>query len=152
MRKALLGVALALWLAPPAHATTATRVLYAGDWTGQMEIFAVDPTGKAPVAQLTHWHGRCYDGPDYFGYPFQTLHLFAAPNGRSVLVGCGRALWLMRGDGADARRIGESPAFWSEDTMSPNGRWEARTDAGSVTVIRRSDGAVVARAGCRLTP
>jgi hypothetical protein len=104
MRKALVGVALALWLASPAHAVTATRILYAGDWTGQMEIFAVDPTGKAPVAQLTHWHGDCSEPPDY-RYPFGTLDLVPAPNGRYLLVRCGTALWLMRGDGAAARRL-----------------------------------------------
>jgi hypothetical protein len=59
MRKALLAAALMLWLAPAARAAPATRIIYAGDWTGQTEIFAVDPSGKAHVAQITHWHGRC---------------------------------------------------------------------------------------------
>jgi hypothetical protein len=54
MRKALLAAALAVWTAPAAHAAPAGRTLYAGDWTGQMEIFAVDPSGKAPPAQIRY--------------------------------------------------------------------------------------------------
>lgn len=57
MRKGLLGLALALWLAPEANAATATRILDIGDWTGFPEVFAVDPSGKTRPAQLTHWHG-----------------------------------------------------------------------------------------------
>src|SRR5690348_11454740 len=29
------------------------RILYASDWTGPMEIFAADPTGRTPVRQVT---------------------------------------------------------------------------------------------------
>jgi hypothetical protein len=49
----MLGVAaLILCLAPIARAA-APRILYAGDWLGHMEIFAVDPAGKSPPGQLT---------------------------------------------------------------------------------------------------
>lgn len=45
MRRAFLGVALALWLATPAHA--ATRIIYASDWTGPTELFSTRPAGEA---------------------------------------------------------------------------------------------------------
>jgi WD40 repeat protein len=119
MRKALLGVALALWLAPPAHAANPTRVLYSSDWTGHPEIFAVDPTGKARVAQLTHWRSECRRTP---WVPYVRVSLFPAPNGRYLAASCGRGLWLMRSDGRDARPLvplgtGEpAGANWSRDS------------------------------------
>ena len=42
------GVVLGLLLI--ATAARAPRILYAGDWTGPMQIFAADPSGRAPLA------------------------------------------------------------------------------------------------------
>jgi hypothetical protein len=40
----LVGVALALWIAPSAHAGAArNRILYAGDWSGNTEKTAPTP-------------------------------------------------------------------------------------------------------------
>jgi hypothetical protein len=51
MRKAVLGVALALWLAPPSHA--ATRIVYSSAWSGSMELYGVDPsTAKSTSSVL----------------------------------------------------------------------------------------------------
>jgi hypothetical protein len=100
LRKALLGVAVALWLAPSAHA--ATRILYLGDWTGHPEVFAVDPSGKAPVAQLTHWHGACPELPLSYG---SLAQLMPSPNGRHLLAACASKLWLMDANGSGLRQI-----------------------------------------------
>jgi hypothetical protein len=119
MRKALLGVALALWLAPPAHAGR-SRLLYTGNWTGHPEIYAIDPSGKAPVAQLTHWRGACPEPPYYL-----PVALHPSPNGRFLAVNCGAGLWLMRTDGQHTRvlvPVGEPRARrvvtvrWSPDS------------------------------------
>lgn len=104
MRKVLVGVAIALWLASAAHAAAATRILYIGDWTGHPEVFAVDPSGKAPPAQLTHWHGRCPALP-IFANQSASYGLFPSPDGRYLLVVCTSALWLMRADGSGAREV-----------------------------------------------
>ena len=49
-------------LAPAAHAARAPRILYAGDWAGPMQIFAADPSGHAPLGQVTFARpaGPCY--------------------------------------------------------------------------------------------
>jgi Tol biopolymer transport system component len=38
------------------------RILYVSDWTGTMEIFAADPTGRTPVRQVTFARpdAQCY--------------------------------------------------------------------------------------------
>jgi hypothetical protein len=105
MRKALLGVTLALGLAPAAPAATGhARILYAGDWSGDTEIYAVDPAGKQPVAQLTHWDGACSPLPDTIG-DLKPIDLVPSPDGRHLLVRCGTALWFMRANGAAARQL-----------------------------------------------
>jgi hypothetical protein len=41
-------------LVPAAHAAAGTpRILYAGDWTGSMQIFAADLSGRARLGQVT---------------------------------------------------------------------------------------------------
>jgi hypothetical protein len=105
MRKVLVGVALALWIAPWAHAGAArNRILYAGDWSGNTEIYAVDPAAKAPVAQLTHWDGACAPEPDLVG-DLRPIDLVPSPNGRYLLARCGNALWFMAANGAAERQV-----------------------------------------------
>lgn len=77
-----------------------TRVIGRGRWRSSPSI----PTARRRVAQLTHWHEGCSDTQDY-RFPFGILDLVPAPNGRYLLVRCGTALWLMRGDGTGARQI-----------------------------------------------
>jgi WD40-like Beta Propeller Repeat len=98
MRKVLLGVALTLWLTPSAHAAAATRIFYMSNWSGHTEIYAVDPSDKEPLAQLTHWHGACPELPQFLSDPVDR-QLIPSPDGRYVLARCGSALWVMRGDG-----------------------------------------------------
>lgn len=101
------------------QAATPTRVLYSSDWTGHPEIFAVDPTGKAPAAQLTHWQSECRRTP---WVPYALIGLFPAPNGRYLAASCGSGLWLMQADGRGSRQLvpvdsGEpATARWSRDS------------------------------------
>ena len=117
MRKAVLGIALALGLAPAAHAAAPTRILYAGDWTGHTEIFAVDPARKAPVAQITHWNRLCSTAPG------KAMDLLPSPDGRYLAVRCESSLWLMRADGRNASEVARmldgdisKPPTWSRDS------------------------------------
>jgi hypothetical protein len=57
---ALLMFALAVVIAAPSAeagrakgAPSGLRVLYASDWSGTMQIYAADPTGRSPVKQVT---------------------------------------------------------------------------------------------------
>src|SRR4051794_32843176 len=101
MRKVLLVIVFTLWLAPSAHAA-GTRILYLADWTGQPEVFALDPSGSAPVAQLTHWDGSCPELPH--GWE-GGRELIPSPDGRFLLVRCGTALWFMHANGDKTRLV-----------------------------------------------
>jgi Tol biopolymer transport system component len=87
----------------------ATRILYASNWTGHMEIFAVDPSGKNPVRQLTFGtEPGCSNGLLPPGY----VQPIPSPDGRHVLYGCGNSwhgpsLWVARADGRRPRRLVE---------------------------------------------
>jgi hypothetical protein len=133
MRKVLLGVALALWLAPAANAAP-TRILYAGTWTGHTEIYAVDPTGRAAVAQLTHWRGACPEPPYH-----SPVALNPSPNGRFLAVNCGAGLWLMRTDGRDGRELVPVGSSWGGASIfarwSPDSRFLAYALGNGMHVI-----------------
>jgi Tol biopolymer transport system component len=126
-------VALALVLAALMAVPTATarpgakglRILYASDWTGPMEIFAADPSGRAPIQQVTFARpdGVCQQGrpAEACGYTRPQ----PSPDGRWLAywsVGSGynpAALWLARADGTSARTIGVGyDADWSPDSRS----------------------------------
>src|SRR2546428_6714455 len=94
-------VLLAAWLVPAAHAARAPlRILYASDWNGPTQIFALDPTGRAPLAQITfdrpepcHWTAACgftdpLPSPDGRRLAFHSGGAFSG----------GRTLWLARAD------------------------------------------------------
>jgi hypothetical protein len=104
-----------------AHAQpSGLRVLYASDWTGQMQIFAADPSGRAPVRQLT------------FARPDTACSSAAAcgytrpqtsPDGRSLAfwsasyLGGEATLWLARADGTGARPVATGfVAAWAPDS------------------------------------
>ena len=114
MRKALLGVAFALWLAPAAHA--ATRVLYTSDWSGHPEVYAVGPSQQHPFTQITHFHGACPEPPYYL-----PVALHPSPDGRYLALNCGAGLWLMRINGRDAREL--APAGGARGWPSVFSRW-----------------------------
>jgi Tol biopolymer transport system component len=99
------------------------RILYASDWTGTMEIFAADPSGRAPLGQLTfaRAEGACYS-PAACGYARPQ----PSPDGRWLVywsigsLGSPSMLWLARADGTRARMVGEGldavDAVWRPDS------------------------------------
>ena len=98
MRKALLGVALALWLAPAGQA--ATRLLYTSTWSGHAEVYALGPLHNRPLTRLTGFGGSCEEPP-----PYVPISLYPAPSGRYVAVSCGSGLWLMRTNGRERQEL-----------------------------------------------
>src|SRR5207248_3168180 len=94
-------------LAPAAHAAAAAqpRILYAGDWTGSMQIFAADPSGKAPLGQVTFDRPA---GPCYSAAACGFARPLPSPDGRRLAYwspGVGyqpQTLWLARADGTGA--------------------------------------------------
>ena len=116
-----IGVLTAI-LAPAAHAAAAAqpRILYAGDWTGSMQIFAADPSGKAPLGQVTFDRPS---GPCYSAAACGFARPLPSPNGRWLAYsspGVGyqpQTLWLARADGTGARALGlAQDAAWAPDS------------------------------------
>jgi hypothetical protein len=105
MRKALLGVALALWLAPPAEAS---RLVYSSNWSGSSQIYALDPATRKP-AQLTFGvPGFCKERPASCGF----VHPTPSPDGRRVAFfasqSCRVRLYVAMADGANRRLVASS--------------------------------------------
>jgi Tol biopolymer transport system component len=107
--------------AAPAHASQPQlRILYAGDWTGSMQIFAADPSGRAPLGQVTFDSpgGSCYS-PTACGFTSP----LPSPDGRRLAYWTtgtrseSGTLLLANADGTNAREIGAaSVAAWSPDS------------------------------------
>jgi len=125
------------------------RILYASDWTGTMEIFAADPSGRAPLGQLTFARagGACYS-PAACGYARPQ----PSPDGRWLVYwnigspGSPSMLWLARADGTRARMVGEgldaADAAWRPDSRllaySAADGIHLLTVAGSDRIVLRS--------------
>ena len=119
IRRVLVIGILALVAAPTAHAA-GFRVLYASDWTGSMQIFAADPSGRARLGQLTFAQPTepCI-GPTACGF----TNPQPSPDGRwlvyRALTQCCQpgTLWLARADGTRAHAIGRVEAgVWTLDS------------------------------------
>jgi len=107
----------------PMSASTrvAMRIVYAGDWTGSMQIFAADPSGRVPLGQVTFAHptGSCYS-PAACGFTKPR----PSPDGRwlayaQTIVSFSAApiLWLARANGTHARRVGLANDYaWAPDS------------------------------------
>jgi hypothetical protein len=129
VKRALLIAVLAA--ASPAAANAASRIYYASDWSGSMEIYAVDPARRAPPAEIT------------FGLPVACTQLLIpcgfrdpqpSPDGRHLLYrGTDGSLWLARADGQAPRMLQSSGqrADWSRDS-----RRVAYPAADGVHVVR----------------
>src|SRR5207245_1273099 len=107
VKRWLLVLLVAAWIAPDAHAAGAQRILYASDWTGATEIFAVDPSGRAPLAPVT-----CAQPPP--------CHCAAAcafsPDGKTLaFVGAGGLTLLRSGHEHLLARGALGPFAWSPD-------------------------------------
>src|SRR5436190_21611491 len=96
------------------------RILYAGDWTGSMQIFAADPSGHAPLRQVTFARpsGPC-SSPAACGF----TRPLPSPDGRRLAYWTAgvaytpQTLWLSRADGLDAKPIAHAgSAAWSPDS------------------------------------
>jgi hypothetical protein len=109
----LFGVALAVWLAPAAHAAATTRIVYASGWSGAMELYAVDPSTRVRLGQIT-------TGAEPFcaptALPCGFLDPIPSPDGRRILFrgatwGLGSyrmgssSLWVARANGANPVRL-----------------------------------------------
>jgi WD40-like Beta Propeller Repeat len=111
-----------------AAAASRLRILYASDWVGPTQIFAADPSGRAPPGQLTFarpdagqmfpsssgsctWVAACgYTAP----LPSPDGRRLAYWSGGSVLP---RTLWLAGADGSGARAIAKAgEAAWAPDS------------------------------------
>src|SRR5262245_33874871 len=111
MRKALLGVALALWLAPAADA--APHILFVSNVAGPTQIYAADPAGKAPVGQITSAAPITCTAPSGCGVSAP----LPSPDGRQLLFRGAysvyrnglaldsQALWVARWNGTGIRRV-----------------------------------------------
>ena len=134
MRASLASALVVLALAPAAHA--APRVLYAGDWTGSMQIFAADPSGRAPIRQVTFARP---DGACYWAAACGFTNPLPSPDGRRLAYWSGgadfqpRTLWLSRPDGTGARTLG--PAL--DAAWAPDSRRLAYSAADGVHVLNR---------------
>ncbi|HEU5279615.1 MAG TPA: hypothetical protein VFU26_12015 [Gaiellaceae bacterium] len=92
----------------PSDAVAATRIFYASDWAGPMQIFAIDPTGRRPLAQITFDRiPTCADS----SLPCGFVDPLPSPDGRKVIyreLGEPGALWLADATGRNARRIADA--------------------------------------------
>jgi WD40-like Beta Propeller Repeat len=111
---------LAAMLAPAAHGARAPRILYAGDWTGPMQIFAADPSGRAPLGQVTFARPA---GPCLWAAACGYTRPLPSPDGRWLAYWTGgvsytpATLLLARADGTGARPIGVADgAAWAPDS------------------------------------
>ncbi|MDX6408459.1 MAG: hypothetical protein QOE13_1530, partial [Gaiellaceae bacterium] len=55
----VLLLVLTAWAAPAAQAAGPSRILYSSDWAGPSQIFALDPSGRAPLRQATSVRPAC---------------------------------------------------------------------------------------------
>jgi WD40-like Beta Propeller Repeat len=113
---------------PKLPAVGAPRILYSSDWSGTTEIYAVDPSGRKPVAQLTF--GRPFDCGD--AMPSLSCGFTQpqpSPDGRQLLFrgvirvpradNFASSLWLAGPDGSAPRllaSVGVQGAAWSPDS------------------------------------
>jgi Tol biopolymer transport system component len=147
MRKALLGVALALWLAPPAHAGN-TRLVYSSDWSGSGQIYALDPSRGGAPAQLTFGLPvGCEPLVRFCGYGNAT----PSPDGRWIAYteasyGCGRrvSLFVAKADGSGRRTLYTGGACSVPYVWSPDSTRLAYVVHETIAVVRL-DGSIIRR-------
>ena len=122
-----------------------SRLLYSSDWTGQSEIFAVDPSGRAPLGELTF--GR--EPAPAFGCDSVACGFVApvaSPDGRWLLyrgigskrwpgvVQPGAPLWLAPVDGGFPRLV--APGAGIEVAWAPDSTRFVYTGPDGVHVVQ----------------
>jgi hypothetical protein len=121
------------------------RILYSSDWLGPMQIFALDPSGRLPLAQLTFGepprptppYSGCLDFPIACGYAFPTI----SPDGKHIAYGTpgGQQTWIAKVDGSEARSA--EVTRWghqftgSRNIRSPDRRYSASINAHGITLV-----------------
>jgi Tol biopolymer transport system component len=118
-----------LWIAQPAPAAPgAARVLFRSDWSGTSQIYAADPAGARPTAQVTFGRAPACEVAAC-GY----TNAVPSPDGKYVLYGdwasCGpsvhpSSLFVARADGTHARRLARSRST-SFCVTNIAGKWAA---------------------------
>ena len=98
------------------NAPISPRLLYSSDWTGHSQIFAVDPSRRAPVGQVTAGEPTCDRVPLACGF----AHPVPSPDGKHIAYltvpdPFSSELWVARANGAGARRL--AVGFW----VAPDG-------------------------------
>jgi WD40-like Beta Propeller Repeat len=151
-----IGCAALFLAAGPAGGASSPRpwILYAGDWSGSMEIFAADPSGVSSVRQVTFGRpaGSC-TSPVACGF----TDPLPSPDGREVAywtVGfANRSLWVSRVDGVGARELGLARgAAWTPDSKrldysAADGAHELTIATGDDRIVSRTAGGVPEQAG-----
>jgi Tol biopolymer transport system component len=148
MRRVLVALALALAFAPASYgAVTPSRLVYASDWTGPTELFAIPPAGGAPLGQLTTGkQSPCIS--EFFACGF--AEPLPSPDGRWLLYRNALfsaaipaqppSLWLARADGTGARLVVATSAltdFVGPAAWAPNSRRFAYVTSAGVWVANR---------------
>jgi WD40-like Beta Propeller Repeat len=131
----LFVLVLGVWSQPAAAAEAPIRILYAGDWAGSMELFAADPAGRVPVAQITFEQAASCQSPSACGFS----RPLPSPDGRWLGYWSkegsdfqAQRFFLARADGSGSRLVGyASAAAWS-----PDSRRLAYTTANGTHVLR----------------
>ncbi|HEU5279616.1 MAG TPA: hypothetical protein VFU26_12020 [Gaiellaceae bacterium] len=141
MRRALLGVALALWIVPAGHAAAPTRLIYTSDRTGIREVYSLDPSRPRRPAQLTFGHpAACEPLLEGCGYGTAT----PSPDGRWLAYGgspyaCAGAAnaFVARADGRDPKALPRRPGECATAFVwAPNSKQLAYLSGGAVWSVR----------------
>jgi hypothetical protein len=115
MTRALLVLFLFALAASP-QALASTRILYASDWSGPTEIYAVTADGRSTAQITAGTPPSCRVQLIPCGF----LDPLPSPDGRRLLYrGTDGSLWLSRGDGRSPRELSsadQGAADWSRDS------------------------------------
>jgi Tol biopolymer transport system component len=132
-----------------ASSSGAFRILYTSDWSGTTEIYAADPSGAHPVAQLTFGRApTCSQA----GCGYSVLG--QSPDGRFILYSdfsaCSlsqtrSSIFVARADGSHVRVLARAAApsdcpFGLQASWSPDSKQIAYLDGGLVRVVDLDSG------------
>ena len=110
-----------------APATQPSRIVFASSRTTVSQLYSVEPSGRG-LAQLTFGAG-------------DWLAPLPSPDGRFVAAFRGNELWLMRGDGRDARLLAQAgQAIFDSPSWSRDSRRLAFAKDGAIWTIAAARG------------
>ena len=94
--------------------SAASRILYAGDWSGHTQIYVADPAHPATRKQVT-FGGEGFAEP----HPSPNGRLLAYQAPPNLITGFARDLWVAQANGAGAKHVATgdvSGVAWSPDS------------------------------------